>query len=135
MNFSLVGDMESELQKWYDLRTYFTRFDGDININVFPPVIQEVPGNVAWLRCTYSSIPAVYLWHAVEIALTTFTGDEPLPPKYQEAVTRYCQSGLRMTASARRVLNDHFSPQVFQMCISYYPGGSCSLILDYMLPP
>jgi hypothetical protein len=119
MNFGLVKWVKEGLEDWHKARK---PFDANIDVDVFPARFPDdntyIPENVAWLRCTYSSIPACYLWHAVRIVLTQDEIQHPIPREYQEAVRDFCLSALRYIASAIKLLSWGRSPQVFGQCIS-----------------
>jgi hypothetical protein len=107
------------LEAWHKVRK---SFDANIDVEVFPARFLDdntnIAGNVAWLRCTYSSIPAAYLWHSVRNILTRGEIQHPIPREYQEAVREFCLSALRYIASAIKLLSWGRSPQVFGQCVS-----------------
>jgi len=102
MNFDAVRAQEAALQEWYDQLSHYTKFDGNINVDIFPPAIDTHQSNVSWLRTTYTSLMAVYMWPAVDIVLSA--------------------SALRYMASGSKLLDNRMSPQIFQICTGYYPS-------------
>ena len=122
MNFDAVRAQEAALQEWYDQLSHYTKFDGNINVDIFPPAIDTHQSNVSWLRTTYTSLMAVYMWPAVDIVLSEIPEHVSLPEQYQMAVRRYCASALRYMASGSKLLDNRMSPQIFQICTGYYPS-------------
>ena len=128
MNFDVVLTLEAALQDWYERLSPYTKFDRNINVNIFPPAIDTHRLNVSWLWTTYTSMLAVFMWPAIDIALTEIPEHISLPVRYQVAVRKYSVSALQFMASASKLLDNRMSPQVFQICMAYYPF-TCPLMI------
>jgi hypothetical protein len=123
LNWGLIKSVQEGLTEWHTTRN----FDANIDVYQFPAKFaSDIPDNVGWLRCTYSSIPACYLWHAVKLVLTY-----KIPPKeYDDVVRDFCLSTLRYIASAIKLLGKRRSPQVFGQCMAYESFNFSILILE-----
>jgi len=133
MNFDVVCTLELALQEWYNRLSPYTKFDANINVFTFPPAIDAHPSNMSWLRIAYTSMLAVVMWPAVDITLTEIPEHVSLPDRYQKAVRKYCTSAVQLMASANKLLNNCMSPQVFQICMAYYPFTCPFNDLDYIV--
>ena len=116
----MVSALEAGLAEWYEALKPLIWFDSNIDIDAFHEhglLPNEIDGNIAWLRSSHASCPAIYFWPAAQEAASS---SSPVVPKdYCDAVVKFCKSAMRYIASASQMVNGRFSPQAWPQAMGF----------------